>query len=237
MIILLTNDDGIHADGLNALYQAALLLPSARIITVAPSSEQSQCGHRVTTREPLKVASAGPDRYAVDGTPADCVRVALFGLGIQPDLVLSGINHGGNMGQDLVISGTVAAAREAAYHGIPAVAFSHYLIRDLPLDWTRITAWTAHLLAQIQADAPKPSTFHNINFPHLQAGQSTLPEIVATEPARSPLGVEFAITEPQGTPLVTEYFYTASYAARPRDPGSDVDATFAGHISWSQITL
>ena len=237
MTILLTNDDGLHADGLNALCLAALSLPNVRVITVAPSSEQSQCGHRVTTREPLKVESAGADRYAVDGTPADCVRVALFGLGIQPDLVLSGINHGGNMGQDLVISGTVAAAREAAYHGIPAVAFSHYLIRDLPLDWTRITAWTAHLLAQIQTEVPTPGTFHNINFPHLPPAQTALPAIFPTHPARSPLGVEFAITEPLGTPLVTEYFYTASYASRPRDPGSDVEATFNGHISWSQVII
>lgn len=237
MTLLLTNDDGIHADGLAALHKAALTLPGVRVFTVAPAAEQSQCGHRVTTREPLIVEPVGPDRHAVHGTPADCVRVALFGLGLRPDLVVSGINHGGNMGQDLVISGTVAAAREAAYHGIPAAAFSHYLIRDLPLDWHRVTTWTAELLAKFIAESPVPGTFHNINFPHLPAGQSAMPEVVTTQPARSPLRVEFAVTQPQGSPQITEYFYTASYASRPRDPGSDVEATFAGHISWSQVII
>jgi 5'-nucleotidase len=237
MTILLTNDDGISADGLQALKKAALTLPSARIVIVAPASEQSQCGHRVTTHHPLTIEPRGTDLHAVHGTPADCVRVALFGLRLQPDLVLSGINHGGNMGQDLVISGTVAAAREAAYHGIPAIALSHYLIRDLPIDWTRIIHWTAHLLTQIPAQSIAPGTFHNINFPHLQAGQTALPEIVPTHPARSPLNVEFAVTTPKDSPHLTEYTYTANYRSRPQDPGSDVEAAFTHRISHSRITI
>jgi 5'-nucleotidase len=237
MMIVATNDDGIEADGLQALEKAARTLPGARVIVVAPATEQSQCGHRVTTREPLVVESRGVDRHAVHGTPADCVRVALFGLGLQPDLILSGINHGGNMGQDLVISGTVAAAREAAYHGIPAIAFSHYLIRERALEWTRVIDWTRHLLHLMHGEGLTAGTFHNVNFPHLPSGESRLPEIVPTQPARSPLNVEFAITEPQGTPQVTEFFYTASYAGRPRDPGSDVEATFNDHISWSRLGL
>lgn len=237
MTLLITNDDGIDADGLLALQKAALALPSVRLIIVAPFTEQSQCGHRVTTHQPLVVESRGTDRHAVHGTPADCIRVALFGLHIQPDLVLSGINHGGNMGQDLVISGTVAAAREAAYHGIPAIAFSHYLIRDLPIDWARITTWTTHLLSMIPAHTIAPGTFHNINFPHLPPGNDAIPQILPTQPARSPLNVAFAISEPQGTPNITEYCYTANYSTRPQDPGSDVEATFAGHISHSTISL
>jgi 5'-nucleotidase len=237
MTILLTNDDGIDAQGLLALQNAALSLPFARVIIVAPASEQSQCGHRVTTHQPLITESRGPDRYAVHGTPADCVRVALFGLNLKPDLVLSGINHGGNMGQDLVISGTVAAAREAAYHGLPAIALSHYLIRDLPIDWTRITTWTTHLLNLIPAHTIAPGTFHNINFPHLPPGSETLPQIIPTQPARSPLNVAFATSQPQGTPNITEFFYTAPYSTRPQDPGSDVQATFSNHISWSKLSV
>lgn len=236
--LLLTNDDGIDADGLHALEQAARSVwPQARLVIVAPAVEQSQCGHRVTTREPLVVEGRGCDRHAVHGTPADCVRVGLFGLGVQPDLVLSGVNHGGNMGQDLVISGTVAAVREAAYHSVPAAAFSHYLIRDLPLEWPRITRWTAELLHRLAAEEHESGLFHNFNFPHLPPGPLQLPEVAATQPARSPLNVEFAMTTPQGSPEVTEFFYTASYAARPRDPGSDVEAAFSGRISWSRISV
>src|SRR4051812_2331871 len=105
MHFLLTNDDGIDAPGLAALEAAVLLLPGAVCSVVAPWSEQSQCAHRVTTREPLTVRRYAERRHGVDGTPADCLRVALFALGIRPDFVISGVNAGGNMGQDLYISG------------------------------------------------------------------------------------------------------------------------------------
>jgi len=232
-----TNDDGIDADGIAALVAAAESLPGARVTVVAPALEQSQCGHRVTTREPLVVERRGVGRYAVSGTPADCVRVALFGLGLKPDLVLSGINHGGNMGQDLAISGTVAAVREAAYHGVPGMAFSHYLIRDLALDWARVTAWTQTLLAQLLQEKLAEGEFWNVNFPHLVAGETAIPEIVWTRPAKSPLGVAFARLEPQDAPDVTEFFYTASYADRPRDAGSDVEACFGGKIAIARLGL
>ena len=128
MHVLITNDDGIHAPGLQALADAVSQLGWDYTI-VAPATEQSMCGHRVTTHQHLKVETPEERRYAVHGTPADCVRLALFALNVKPDLVLSGINAGGNLGQDIVISGTVTAAREAAYHGIRAMALSHYMIR------------------------------------------------------------------------------------------------------------
>ncbi len=115
MHFLLTNDDGIDAPGLAALEAAVRSLPGAQVSIVAPDSERSLCGHRVTTHQPIYVSPRGEGRYSTSGTPADCVRVALFGLGIRPDFVLSGVNAGGNMGQDLPISGTTASAREAAY--------------------------------------------------------------------------------------------------------------------------
>ena len=111
---LLTNDDGIDAPGLAALERCARLIPDARVSVIAPVREHSMCGHRLTTHSPLRVERRGDDRWAVDGTPADCVRLALFALGIRPDWVLSGVNAGGNLGQDIHVSGTCAAARTTA---------------------------------------------------------------------------------------------------------------------------
>jgi len=126
VIILLCNDDGIEAEGLGALRRAAIRsFPGPRFLRWLLAGPMSMVGHRVTTHEPLAVERHGEWNWAVQGTPADCIRVALAHLlDAKPDWVLSGINHGGNLGQDIYISGTVAAAREAAYHGIPA-AFSH----------------------------------------------------------------------------------------------------------------
>lgn len=236
MHFLLTNDDGIHADGLAALALAAGSLPDSRVTIVSPAREQSQCGHRVTTHEDLIVEHRGDDRFAVHGTPADCVRVALFGMGIRPDFVLSGVNHGGNMGQDLVISGTVAAAREAAYHGIRAVAFSHYLIRGIGLDWGRIADWTAQMLVAIRDDEFSEGEFLNINFPHLAPGPQPLPERVCCEPARSPLGVSF-LSEESEDQWPRRYRYSASYASRPRDSGSDVEACFSGRVAVTRLCV
>src|SRR5437899_2952958 len=104
MRLLLTNDDGLHAPGLAALEEAAAGL--GELFVVAPSDAFSGCGHRVTTDGPLRVRQLGPHRFAVDGTPADCVRLALHGLVPTPDRVLSGVNAGGNLGADVHHSGT-----------------------------------------------------------------------------------------------------------------------------------
>lgn len=231
MHFLLTNDDGIHAEGLLALAEAIRSVPGSRLTVVAPAAEYSQCGHRVTTHEPILVDRRSEDQFAVHGTPADCVRVALFGLGLGPDYVLSGINHGGNLGQDLVISGTVAAVREAAYHGLPAAAFSHYLVKGLPLDWQRIAVWAAEVLAKLQADPLGKGEFWNVNFPHLEPGARPLPELVHCLPARSPLRVSFAADD-----AGTSFQYTGVYASRVRDPGSDVEACFGGRVAVSRLS-
>jgi 5'-nucleotidase len=227
MRVLVTNDDGIHAPGLQALEQAVLQLGWQPVI-VAPAQEQSQCGHRVTTHQPLKVEAHGENRHAVHGTPADCVRLALFALEARPDLVLSGVNAGGNMGQDIVISGTVAAAREAAYHGVRSLSLSHYLIRDLHVDWSRVSSWIAELLRETLAQDQPQRAFWNINLPHLPAGKAPLPPRILCQPAHSPLNVAYTIGE-QG------YAYSASYACRPRDPGSDVEACFSGNVAISLL--
>lgn len=232
MHFLLTNDDGIEAEGLRALADAVKRLPHGRLSIVAPAREQSQCGHRVTTHEPLTVEQRGEGRFAVHGTPADCVRVALFGLGLQPDFVLSGINHGGNMGQDLVISGTVAAAREAAYHGVRAAAISHYLITGIPLDWRRMSAWTGEVLRSLLAEPLGEGEFWNVNFPHIEPGSPALPEMARCLPARSPLRVEFKADDSR-----TRFHYSAAYSQRPRDAGSDVEACFGGKVAVSRLSI
>ena len=121
--ILLTNDDGHHARGL-AAFRDALEEAGARVVVVAPSSNQSGVGHRVSTGRRLRLARVGRDMWALDGSPADCVRVALLGRLVTPALVVSGINHGANAGDDLHYSGTLAAAAEGVLLGLPALAVS-----------------------------------------------------------------------------------------------------------------
>ena len=196
------------------------------------------CGHRVTTRSPLQVRQQGEHRWTVDGTPADCVRIALYGLKLQPDWVISGVNHGGNLGQDAVISGTVAAAREAAYHGLRSAAFSHYMVQGVAFDWQRITAWCAEMLAAMLAPADSlpvqqslaAGSYWNVNFPHLAPGPLALPPVATCQPARSPLNVSF-------TQQGESFQYDASYAARPQDPGSDVQACFTGQVAVTLLSI
>lgn len=233
MHFLLTNDDGIDAPGLKALNRASESLGD-QITVVAPANEQSMCGHRVTTHSPLRVEHRGPHRYAVHGTPADCVRIALFGLNLKPDWVLSGINQGGNLGQDTIISGTVAAAREATYHGIRAMALSHFIIGGITLDWDRIAHWTRELLLELQGQALEADRFWNINYPHHPPAPLVLPERVHCQPARSPLNVSYR-SEPEAS--ATLYHYTARYSERPRDERSDVEVCFSGRVAVSQLSI
>lgn len=121
--ILITNDDGIAAEGLGALARA--LAGLGRIVIVAPELEQSASSHAITLDKPLRIREQAPSTYAVSGTPSDCVILAVHGiLGRKPDLVVSGINHGPNMGEDVTYSGTVAAAIEGRILGIDSMAVS-----------------------------------------------------------------------------------------------------------------
>jgi 5'-nucleotidase len=231
MHFLLTNDDGIEAPGLAALEMAVRMIPGAKVSVVAPAREHSMCGHRLTTHTPLQVLEKGQGRWAVEGTPADCVRIALFGLQLQPDWVLSGVNAGGNLGQDIHVSGTCAAAREAAYHQLPAAAFSHYLIRGLEVDWQRTARWTRAVFDQLSIRALADGQFWCVNFPHLPPSVSDLPILRDCFPARSPLPVSFHAPE-KGI-----YRYDARYADRGQDPGSDVAACFGGEVAVLRLNL
>src|SRR5262245_31164807 len=164
MKLLITNDDGIDAPGLQALWAAAETLGNP--VVAAPLEALSGCSHQVTTNGPIRVEQRKPDCYAVAGTPADCVRVALHHLVPDTAWVLSGINAGGNLGADVWHSGTVAAVREAVLHGWPGIALSQYRKRGLPVDWQRATAWVAPVLRDLLARPRKHGTFWNINLPH-----------------------------------------------------------------------
>jgi len=230
MKVLVTNDDGIDAPGLAALAEACRGW-AARTIVVAPREPHSGCGHRVTTDRPLALEPAGPDRWHVDGTPADCIRLALaalFGPHERPDWVLSGINAGGNLGVDVHHSGTVAAAREAALHGLRALAVSHYHRREAPLDWERAARWMHTVLAEVPRRPLAQGEFWNVNFPHpaAEAGDAVPPRVdCAIDPSPLPIGYD---SQPEG------WRYRSRYHERARLPGADVATCFAGAIAVSR---
>jgi 5'-nucleotidase len=228
MKLLVTNDDGIDAAGLRALFDAAR--PLGEAVVVAPFGSQSGVSHAVTTDSPLRVEPRGPGRYAVLGTPADCARVGLHRLCPDTRWVLSGINHGGNLGADVYYSGTVAAVREAALHGWPGVAFSHYLKRGMAVDWTRAAAWASRVLADLLARPPVPGAFYNVNLPHLGPADPD-PEVVFCPLDPRPLPLSYRHADDGGM------HYDGNYHTRDRVAGADVDVCFGGRIAVTLIQL
>src|SRR3954469_10458646 len=165
MKILLSNDDGIDASGLQALFAAAQALGD--LVVVAPAGPQSGVSHTVTWEGAVRIESRDANPFAVHGTPADCTRLALLRLAPDAKWVLSGINHGGNLGADVHYSGTVAAVREAVLHGWPGIAVSHRHQLGREFDWPRATGWVAPILKELMARRIEPGLFYNVNLPHL----------------------------------------------------------------------
>ena len=161
--ILLTNDDGLDAVGLRELEAGCAGL--GEIWLVAPDREQSACSHALTLQRPLRIDERGPRRYAVDGTPTDCVFLGVNQLmrDCRPDIVVSGINRGGNLGDDLTYSGTVAAAFEATLLGIPALAVSLEIVREHHFAAAGKVA--ALIAEQVLRRGLPPGTLLNINVP------------------------------------------------------------------------
>jgi 5'-nucleotidase len=164
--ILVTNDDGIHAPGLKALERIAKSL-SKDVWVVAPESEQSATSHSLTLRRPVRPRKLGPRRYALDGTPTDCVLIAQRHiLEDRPaDLVLSGVNHGANLGEDVTYSGTVAAAMEGALLGTMAIAFSQVRRRDQRISWSTSETFGPPVVRKLVASAWPADLLVNVNFP------------------------------------------------------------------------
>jgi 5'-nucleotidase len=226
--IVLTNDDGIEEPGLQILHNC--LKDSGQIVIVAPRQPQSGIAHRITTRTPIEVKKTGKNRYSVNGTPADCVRIALKQLAPDADWLVAGINPGANLGSDVYNSGTVAAAREAAILGCRSMAISQYIARDHEVSWNITGHHAGAILKMIMGQALAGSHFWNINLPHPLDDHSDL---------------EFQFcgldTNPHQYDFLTrgdDYIYQGSIHERPRRPGTDVAVCFdEGKIAITRIAL
>jgi 5'-nucleotidase len=178
--VLLTNDDGIQAIGLHAARRALLEVPGVELAVIAPDSNRSATARSITTRKPLSVEEIefqdGTSGFATDGTPVDCVRFAALGLvETEPDLIVSGINHGANLGDDITYSGTVAAALEGVVLGIPAIAVSQQADSGeldfrasghwQPVYFEQAAAFTARLVEELEQVPMPEATLLNVNCP------------------------------------------------------------------------
>jgi 5'-nucleotidase len=240
MKVLLTNDDGITATGLNTLRDALLGLDGIQLAVIAPDSNRSATARSITFQQPLWVEEVefgdGTSGFATDGTPVDCVRLAALGLlDFEPELIVSGINHGANLGDDITYSGTVAAALEGIMLGLPAIAVSQQsLAREMDFrlgerfEFEIAAAFTARVVEEIE-DVPLPAgTLLNINVP---AGK-----IDAVEVAR--LGKRIyrdnldLIEEDSGRKLYRVY---GNVPEPNDDPGTDLHAIANGRIAVTPL--
>lgn len=219
MRILISNDDGINADGLLALHET--LSPFAEVWVVAPDREQSAASHAITLARPLRIKERKPRWYEVDGTPTDCIFLGLNHLlrAARPDVVCSGINHGPNLGADVFYSGTVAAAREGALLGVPSLAFS--LAQGG--DYGPAASLAALLVKELVARALPRGTLLNVNFP---AGATS--RFAITHLGKRKYGSAVVEkTDPRGR----SYFWIGGDQASYEDiPGSDCNAVMGAKI-------
>ena len=224
MKIVITNDDGIDAPGLASLLTVAERF--GEVFVVAPAEEHSAGGHRVTVKGAIRVEQLSRTRFRVHGTPADCARLALTELVPSAGWLLAGINEGGNLGADVYMSGTVAAAREAALLGCGAVAMSQYVRRTLPLDWRVAERRTELVLARLLASEAQPGVYWNVNLPHVEGDA----ELVECPLDPSAMNVQYR-REGDG------YVYGGSYHERPRRAGTDVETCFGGAVTLTSLSL
>ena len=228
MKFLVTNDDGIAAPGLEALVVAAKTL--GHPVVVAPAGPQSGVSHAVTWHNGVRIEPCGEDRFAIHGTPADCTRLGLLHLVPEANWVLSGVNHGANLGADVYYSGTVAAVREAVLHGWPGIAVSHYRKTGIDFDWDRTSRWIAPVLADLLARKIEPGLFYNVNLPMLPPGVPD-PEVVWCALDPKPLPLNYRHEEETGL------YFAGDYNLRHRTAGADVDICFGGRIAVTAIHL
>ncbi|MFZ2050581.1 MAG: 5'/3'-nucleotidase SurE [Solirubrobacteraceae bacterium] len=242
--VLLTNDDGIEAEGLQALRRALVALPEVRLAVVAPDGNRSAMARSITTRRPLWVAEVpfadGTVGYATDGTPVDCVRLASLGLieGFAADLVVSGINHGANLGDDITYSGTVAAALEGIVVGLPAIAVSQQSLGrsmgysgDGGFSFETAAGFTARLVERLE-DVPLPSqTLLNINVP---AGRPSGVEVATLGKRIYRDELKLEQTE-QGPPPRSRYWIYGDDPGYEKEEGTDLAAVASGRVAVTPI--
>ena len=239
MRILITNDDGINAPGLAVLEAVAAEIagPEGEVWTVAPAFEQSGVGHAISYTHPMMIAKLGHRRYAAEGSPADCVLAGLYDVlqGARPDLVLSGVNRGNNAAENVMYSGTVGGAIEAALQGLPAIALSQFMGPETAELADPFEAAREHGVAVVRAlldrgiwDRNDYRLFYNVNFPPVPAAEVRGMKVAAqgyrtdtffgVEPHMSPAGRRFLWIKggPQHAPTA---------------PGTDVAVNVAGYVS------
>jgi 5'-nucleotidase len=172
--VLVCNDDGIDAPGIKLLAKLAHTL-AREVWVVAPEREQSGASHSLTLERPLRIRKLGPRRFAIDGTPTDCVLLAVSSImrDHPPDLVLSGINAGSNLSEDVTYSGTVAAAMEATLLDVPAIAMSQETAENGPTSWATGAAYAPQVIRRLAEAGWPPNTLINVNFPGLPPDRVT----------------------------------------------------------------
>ncbi|RYG92854.1 5'/3'-nucleotidase SurE [Loktanella sp. IMCC34160] len=239
MRILLTNDDGINAPGLAVLEQIAADLagPEGEVWTVAPAFEQSGVGHCISYTHPFMVAKLGDRRFAAEGSPADCVLAALYDVmeGQWPDLVLSGVNRGNNAAENVLYSGTIGAALEAALQGIPAIALSQFFgPRNARLDdpFEAAAEHGAGVIRKLLAGPPMTEgdyrLFYNVNFPPVPAAEVLGTRATVQGYRRNTSFSAEAHNSPSGRKFL---WIKGGEQHVPTLPGSDAAANLEGYVS------
>jgi len=229
--ILVTNDDGIGAPGIKALADA--LAGIGNVTVVAPDRERSAAGHSLTLHSPLRVFELKENWYAVDGTPTDCVNMGIHTLlPYPPDLVVSGINHGGNLGDDITYSGTVAAAMEATLMGIPALAVSLATFASTE-HFPDAAQIAVSVVDEMMKQRLPPDTFLNLNIPDLPLLQIK-PVMITRQGKRSFIGNIVDKMDPRGR----KYYWIGSEEPNFLDEeGTDFNAVGKGHASLTPLHL
>jgi 5'-nucleotidase len=242
--VLVTNDDGIEAEGIQALRRALVDLPDVRVLVIAPDGNRSAMARSITTRRPLWVQEVpfedGTVGFATDGTPVDCVRLARLGLvsGFDPGLVVAGINHGANLGDDITYSGTVAATFEAIVLGLPGIALSqqsgagaldfHF---EGGFEFSVAARFAAGLVARIEEVPLPPNTLLNVNVP---AGDPTGVEV--TRLGKRIYEDELRLEEEEeGPPSRRRYWMYGTQPGFHDEPGTDLAAVAAGRVAVTPL--
>lgn len=228
--ILLSNDDGYLATGINVLADA--LAEVADLVVVAPDRNHSGASNSLTLHSPLRVNEVAPNRYFVTGTPSDCVHLALSGMFDEdPDIVISGINHGANLGDDVIYSGTVAAAMEGRYLGLPAIAVS--LVGQRPQHFDAAAKVVVDLLDRVQTSELPEDVLLNVNVP--DRPYSELTGIEATRLGfRHRSEPMVRTTDPQGREI---FWIGPAGPGQDAGPGTDFHAIEQGAVAVSPIKV
>ena len=232
--ILVTNDDGIYAPGMEVMEKIAHAL-SRDVWVVAPEQEQSGAGHSLTLRRPLRIREHSERRFSVDGTPTDCVLLAANKIlkDHPPDLVLSGVNRGANLGEDVTYSGTVAAAMEATLLGFPAIAFSQVVGPGQPAKWATAEHHAPALIRRLVKIGWPRQTLLNVNFPDAVA--DSVNGVMISRQGSRKIGDQLQEgTDPWGRPY---YWIGAMRSKETAKPGTDYAATDALAISVTPVHM